>query len=116
MTQFIAGTTHNIIPEKAEIVGTVRSFNPELRQEVPGWIEQIVKGITTAHGAIYKFSYEHGYRPVINDHQVTQIVEETVREIFGEETIAHLEPNMGGEDFSAFQQKSTRLFLLYRFG
>lgn len=110
VTQFIAGTTHNIIPEKAEIVGTVRSFNPELRQEVPGWIEQIVKGITTAHGAIYKFSYEHGYRPVINDHQVTQIVEETVREIFGEETIAHLEPNMGGEDFSAFQQKAPGCF------
>ncbi len=110
VTQFIAGTTHNIIPEKAEIVGTVRSFNPELRKEVPGWIEQIVKGITTAHGATYQFSYEYGYRPVINDQKITKIVEETVREIFGEETIAYLEPNMGGEDFSAFQQKAPGCF------
>lgn len=110
VTQFIAGTTDNVIPGTAEIIGTVRSFNPELREEVPEWMERIVKGITDAHGASYEFVYEQGYRPVINDQQVTEIVEETVREVFGEETIARLKPSMGGEDFSAFQQKAPGCF------
>ena len=69
-------------------------------------MERIVKGITEAHGATYKFKYEFGYRPVINDEQITKVIEETVRGVFGEKTLDFMKPNMGGEDFSAFQQKA----------
>jgi amidohydrolase len=110
VTQFIGGTTHNVIPGSVEIQGTVRSFDATLRQNVPKLMERIVKGITEAHGATYEFEYEYGYRPVINDEKVTRVIEETVREVFGEEAIDHLKPNMGGEDFSAFQQKAPGSF------
>jgi amidohydrolase len=110
VTKFIGGTTHNVIPGSVEILGTVRSFDADIRKSVPKMMERVVKGITEAHGADYEFNYEFGYRPVINDHHVTEQIEETIREVYGEETIDRMKPNMGGEDFSAFQQKAGGTF------
>lgn len=106
VTKFTGGTTHNVIPGAVDMMGTVRSYNPELRNQVPEQMERIIKGITQAHGADYDFKYEKGYRPVINDDNVTRIMEETVKEIYGEEAVAHMDPSMVGEDFSAYQQKA----------
>nr|WP_245590457.1 amidohydrolase [Aneurinibacillus terranovensis] len=100
VTQFAAGTMHNVIPGSVEMCGTVRSFNAKLRESVPGLMERIVKGITDAHGAGYEFKYEFGYRPVINNEEVTQVIEETVRELFGEEALDMMKPNMGDARFT----------------
>ncbi|OCA81562.1 N-acyl-L-amino acid amidohydrolase [Bacillus sp. FJAT-27225] len=110
VTQFIAGTTHNVIPGSVEMCGTVRSFDPQLRESVPATMERVIKGITEAHGATYEFKYQFGYRPVINDEEVTRVIEETVLEVYGEEALDLMRPNMGGEDFSAFQQKAPGAF------
>ena len=110
VTKFVGGTTHNVIPGSVEICGTVRSFDPDLRNEVPKLMERVIKGITEAHGATYDFKYEFGYRPVINDERVTEVLESTVVEVYGEEAIDRMKPNMGGEDFSAFQQKAEGTF------
>ncbi|MBP1933729.1 M20 family metallopeptidase [Ammoniphilus resinae] len=110
VTQFAGGTAHNVIPGSVAICGTVRSFDQKLRESVPNLMERVIKGITEAHGAGYEFKYEFGYRPVINDHAVTAVVEETVREVFGEKALDLMQPNMGGEDFSAFQQKAPGSF------
>ncbi|MEH7348242.1 M20 family metallopeptidase [Gottfriedia acidiceleris] len=110
VTKFIGGTTHNVIPGSVEICGTVRSFNAELRKSVPELMERVIKGITEAHGAQYKFNYELGYRPVINDEHITKAIEETILEVFDEKTLDLMKPNMGGEDFSAFQQKAPGTF------
>ncbi|MCX7571372.1 M20 family metallopeptidase [Tumebacillus sp. DT12] len=104
VTKFIGGTTHNVIPGTVEIMGTVRSFDATLRAEVPKLMERVVKGITEAHGASYTFHYSMGYSPVINDAEITGVVRETVREVLGEEALFEMQPNMGGEDFSAYQQ------------
>lgn len=110
VTQFHGGTTHNVIPGTVEMQGTVRSFDPEIRKHTAERMEQIVRGICEAHGATYTFRYEHGYRSVVNEERVTGAIEETMRELFGEQAIQHLDPNMGGEDFSAFQQKAPGCF------
>lgn len=110
VTKFIGGTAHNVIPGSVEIVGTVRSFDPKIRESVPGLMERIVKGITEAHGAAFEFHYEFGYRPVVNHEQITRMIEETVREVFGDESLDLMRPNMGGEDFSAFQQQAPGSF------
>lgn len=110
VTKFTGGSTNNVIPGSVEILGTVRSFNTDIRQSIPKTIERITKGITEAHEADYDFDYEFGYDPVINDNQVTEVIEETVRAVYGEETIEHMKPNMGSEDFSAFQQKAAGTF------
>jgi amidohydrolase len=106
VTKFVGGTAFNVIPNSVEICGTVRSFDVKFRKSIPGFMERIVKGITEAHGASYEFKYNFGYRPVVNDEKVTRVIEETVREVFGEEALVMMKPSMGGEDFSAFQQKA----------
>ena len=110
VTQFNAGTIHNVIPEEAKLAGTVRTFDKALRAEIPQVMERIVKGITEAHGARYEFAYQNGYRPVVNDPEVTRRVAALARDLFGDDRVVTLKPNMGGEDFSAFMEKAPGTF------
>ncbi|MFC0558390.1 M20 family metallopeptidase [Halalkalibacter alkalisediminis] len=104
--KFVGGEAGNVVANSVEINGTVRSFDVKFRKLVPELMERIVKGITDAHGASYELEYQCGYLPVINDEKVTRTIEETVRDIYGDETVDIQKPNMGAEDFSAFQQKA----------
>lgn len=110
VTQFHAGTAHNVIPDLAELNGTVRTFDAELRTRIPQLMERIIKGVTEAHGATYDFTYERGYRPVINDVTVTRELAEVVEAACGPDVLTTLRPTMGGEDFSAFLQKAPGSF------
>lgn len=110
VTQFHAGTTHNVIPDCAEIMGTVRSLSHELREKTAERIEKILKNTTEAYDAGYTFTYEYGYRPVINDGYVTEHVEKTALQLFGRERVIQMQPTMAGEDFSAFLQKAPGSF------
>ncbi|WP_161881475.1 amidohydrolase [Deinococcus alpinitundrae] len=101
VTYFQAGTTHNVIPDRAELMGTVRSFDPELRQRAPKLIERVLKGVTEAHGATYTLKYEMGYRPVINtDWVADKLMAIAQAEVGDQAQLA--KPSMGGEDFSAY--------------
>lgn len=108
--RFVGGTTNNIIPNKVQIDGTIRTLNPKLRDEVPLLLERIVKGVTSAHGADYDLKVTKGYRQVLNDECVVRVLEETVREVMGNEAIEFVRPSMGAEDFSAYLQKATGAF------
>lgn len=110
VTQFIGGTAHNVIPGSVELCGTVRSFKPELRDEVPAAMERIIKGVTEAHGATYEFRYEKGYRPVINDVEVSERLRKCLNEVFEEGVVVEAGRTMGGEDFSAFQTQAPGTF------
>jgi metal-dependent amidase/aminoacylase/carboxypeptidase family protein len=72
----------------------------------------VIQGVTQAHGASYEFRYKPGYRPVINDEEITREIEETVKDVFGEGSLAIMRPNMGGEDFSAYLQRAPGTFFL----
>lgn len=110
VTQFHAGTTHNVIPDTATLNGTVRTFDPALRQRVPETMERIIKGICDAHNATYEFSIERGYRPVVNDPAICERLEKVVMRTFGPDVLTPLRPTMGGEDFSAYLQKAPGVF------
>jgi amidohydrolase len=110
VTQFNAGTADNIIPDTAFLLGTVRCFDEELRKDAKRRIEQMIQGITAAHGATYTYDYRYGYRPVINEETITKVVEQSALELFGKEDVTYVSPSMGGEDFSAFLQKAKGCF------
>jgi amidohydrolase len=93
-----AGDAPNVIPGVAELTGTTRSFDPEVRRRLPELIEQVARGVCAAHGAECELEYELGYRPVVNDSGATELV----RGAIGDEALAELDPIMGGDDFSAF--------------
>jgi amidohydrolase len=110
VTQFNAGTAENVIPGVAKLVGTVRSFNPELRRQAPELMERVIRGITEAHGATYTFDYQNGYAAVLNDERVTQLLRQASSRVLGEEQVADPEPTMGSEDFSAYAGKAPGTF------
>ena len=110
VTKFTGGTAHNVIPSCVEMLGTVRTLDPEVRKRVPELMERIVRGITEAHGASYEFEYQFGFRPGVNEEETTRAIEDTVREVFGEEALEIVRPTLGGEDFSALQQKAPGTF------
>lgn len=111
VTEFYAGSAKNIIPERVAIGGSVRTFSQQVREMIAQQIEQQVKHIVAAHGADYQLSYNDGYSSVVNDVQTTAIVEEIIRQHFDPDTILHIEPFMGGEDFSAFLTKVPGVFI-----
>jgi amidohydrolase len=110
ITQFHAGTTFNVIPNSAELAGTFRYFDGALRERIPELMERIIKGICDAHGATYTFAVERGYRPVVNDAAQSARLERVVERTFGADVLLPTRPTMGGEDFSAFQQRAPGVF------
>ncbi len=110
VTQFIAGTTHNVIPGSAFLGGTVRTFDEDVRARIPELMRRIVTGITDAHGATFDLTFERGYRPVVNDVALTERLRDVVARSLGAERLADMRPSMGGEDFSAYQQRAPGVF------
>ena len=110
VTQFVAGTTFNVIPGSAYISGTVRTFDEALRKRVPELMERVIKGVTEANGATYDLTFERGYRPVVNDPALTARLSDVVTRTFGDGMLEPMRPSMGGEDFSAYQQKAPGVF------
>jgi amidohydrolase len=110
VTQFVAGTTFNVVPGSAYLAGTVRTFDEALRARVPELMTRVIKGVTEAHGATFDLNFERGYRPVVNDRELTARLSEVVTRTFGAEVLTPMRPSMGGEDFSAYQQKAPGVF------
>jgi amidohydrolase len=99
---FHAGDAPNVLPGRAELSGTVRTFDPELRARMPELLEDVARGVTSAHGAGYELDYRMAYRPVVNDPEVAELVAGALAGVEGA-ALADLAPIMGGDDFSAYQ-------------
>jgi amidohydrolase len=95
-----SGISPNVIPERAEISGTVRMINEETREKVPDLIERVTRGITESMGASYSFDYYRGSPPVVNDSGLIRLIEEVTVSSFGREKVVPMQQSMGGEDFS----------------
>ncbi len=100
------GSAHNVIPERVEMLGTIRSFNEETANLISSRIEQFAKGLAEAHGGSAEYYFDEGYPPVINDNEVTSKLLEIAENVLGAEAIHMLEkPVMAGEDFAFYQKK-----------
>ena len=110
VTRIAGGTTNNVIPTNVELEGTIRTFDAALRHRIPVLMERILAGVTSAHGAHYKLSIESGYRPVVNDPRASDLLRRAVVRALGEDALVEATPNMGGEDFSAYQSRSAGSF------
>lgn len=100
-----AGYTFNVIADIAKISGTVRTYSDETRALIQKRMEEILKGITAAYGADYRFNYTYGYPSLINDEKVTGYVRQIAAQVVGAENVIDAEPVMGGEDFAYYLQK-----------
>ncbi len=96
-----AGTTRNVIPETATLLGTVRTVSERTRERVLEGLGRVAHGVATAHGAEASVDVTRGYPVTVNDPGFAGFVLETAREVLGPDrtsTIPH--PIMGSEDFS----------------
>lgn len=97
------GQAPNIIADRVRMVGSVRSLNPECRENLPTWINGIVEGICNTYGAKCIVNYHHRLPSVQNDLELTKIIEKSAQEALGEEkVISLLEPSLGAEDFALY--------------
>lgn len=104
---FHAGTVRNIIAEQAELQLSLRSLTDKTRDLLKTRIEQIAHGITTAHGATYKYDYSYGYPAVFNHEDAIAELLAAAKPVLGEDNvIINPEASMVGEDFAYFAQKA----------
>ena len=106
-----AGTSYNIIPNKALLKGTVRSLTEEIRQIIPEKMEQIIESITTMNQAEYRFDYNFRYPPVVNNKEMVNLVRDSATKILGDKRVKELKkPSMCGEDFAYFAREVPACF------
>ena len=104
------GTRFNIIPAEVRMEGTVRTYDPDIRDTIERRMEEILAGITLAGGGSYELDYERGSPATINDPELTAQMAPTLERIVGANRVVIVEPVMGGEDFSFFANEVPGFF------
>jgi len=95
-----SGTTRNVIPETASLLGTLRSLSEHSRKEARAGIERVATKVAEAHGARAEVELNAGYNVTVNDGRMVALAAEVATSLFGEGGYAPMPaPIMGGEDW-----------------
>src|SRR5690242_8683697 len=106
ITKIDAGTTGNVIPESARLLGTLRSFSEKSRATAREGIERIASGIAKAHGVEANVTLTPGYPVTINDGKFVAFAQGVAQDLLGERAFLKMPaPIMGAEDFSYVLQR-----------
>lgn len=108
-----AGSTFNIIPDRAFLQGTVRTFNPDVRSEMPRRMERICSGISHALGCRADFHLKNVLPATVNDKAFTEEAAEVARQVLGADKVMEIPPSMGAEDMSFYLQKVPGTFMFF---
>lgn len=101
VTKFHAGDAYNVIPEKAEIAGTVRTLKKEMAAMAEQRIRGICAGVAAAFGAGIEVDYDANYPVTFNHAEETAFASDVAAAVAGDaKVIRAMPPVMGGEDFS----------------
>jgi len=99
-----SGDAFNVIPETAELKGTIRTYDPEVRRRVLDRLRAIVEGTATMMGATAELELLPLTPALVNDASVTALVREVVTDILGEDQLSDMQ-TMGSEDAAFFNQE-----------
>jgi len=105
------GNRFNIIPDKVEMVGTVRTFDEALRDDIHRRIRATAENIAAASGATAEVAIEKGYAVTVNDPALTQRMLPTLERVAGSANVVLTDRRMGAEDFSFLAQRAPGLFV-----
>lgn len=113
VTSIHAGTAFNVIPQTAEINGTIRTFDPSIRKTVLERFEQITRGIAQAMNCEVEITIKQVTAPVINESDISASVLRTAQGLFPE-TVIDTTPyiTMGAEDMGYMQEKVPGCYFL----
>jgi amidohydrolase len=99
------GDAPNVIPETVKLSGTFRSLSSSGLATVKQRIEEIVRGIAATNRCTVTITYECDYPPTVNDESSWALARKAAETIVGATNIHPMEPILGGEDFSFYQQR-----------
>lgn len=98
---FHAGHTSNVIPQTADMLGTVRTLKPKVRDLVEQRMKEVAAGVAQATGTRIELNYNRGYPVVVNHPDQTDIALKTAADVVGAANVnANTTPIMGAEDFA----------------
>jgi hippurate hydrolase len=106
IAKITAGTTDNVIPERAEMLGTMRTLSEETRAAVREKLHRVATSVAAGYGASAEVRIQEGYPVTVNADSAVDLVHSTALALFGPDR-AQLakDPIMGAEDFSYVLQR-----------
>jgi amidohydrolase len=105
ITQIHAGSATNVIPDEAELVGTVRTFTTAALDLIESRMRQIAQHTAEAFGATVDFTFHRNYPPLVNHERETAFAVEAMQAVVGADQVdTDVEPTMGAEDFAFMLQ------------
>ncbi|MCB1033401.1 MAG: amidohydrolase, partial [Acidobacteria bacterium] len=97
------GTQNNIVADRVELWGTVRTLDPEIRRFMLRRLREICEGVAQGMGGRAEIEIEPGYDALINDDAMVDLVRQNLVSLVGEENVRlRPKPNMGVEDFAYY--------------
>ena len=100
------GTTHNVLPNKVKLFGTLRYLNPDIKYLLYKKINNSVKNVMNLSNAKIKWKSNYACPGVVNDDKLTDLIYKSAKEAIGEENVELLDvSSMGGEDFAYYLEK-----------
>lgn len=103
--RFAAGNTHNVIPERAELGGTLRSFDPAVDERLVERVREITRGVAATFGVEAELELTEGYPVLVNHERCADAVRAAASRVLGPQRVSDAElPIATGEDFAYFTQ------------
>lgn len=113
ITRVNGGSAHNVIPDRAELSGTVRYFDPDIQDMIARQMDEIVTHVGKAHGCNATLRYDRGYPATINSVEAAALCIQVLQELYGDEKVdTHPQPLMAGEDFAFMLQEKSGCYIL----
>jgi amidohydrolase len=101
VTKFHGGDAYNVIPDKVELAGTVRTLRKEVAATAQERLRAICAGLAAAHGATINVDYDSNYPVTLNNPEEAAFASDVAAAIAGDPNVHRaIPPVMGGEDFS----------------
>lgn len=104
------GVRDNIIPDTVEMLGTVRTFNEQMRADIHARIRNTVELIAQSAGASAQVHFDNAYPVTVNDVPLTERMVPTLERVAGKDKVFVGQKITGYEDFSYYQQKLPGFF------
>jgi amidohydrolase len=105
-----AGNAPNIVPEKAVLTGTTRTFSKKVSEEYPEILEKVIKGVCESMGASYTVEFSNGYPPLENDPGMVKLMKKSMLKVVPADRIREPESTMGAEDMAFVLEKTKGCF------
>jgi len=98
------GVRSNIIPDETDLIGTIRTLDAGMREQIHRRVREVATGIAAAHGAVAEVEIDLGYPVTVNDPTLSAWAVPVLEQVAGKDKVSLAPKALGAEDFSYYQQ------------